>query len=337
MGRLTSDVPGRGSTSVWLKSFRSTQTGPVADRQKTGGAYYSPYEPETSLRCGVSHAFGGQEAGLSLLTGSHHLLGGPSFERSGLGGVDFSRNFTQEGGATLVGRDSRADTFRPGSQAATRPFCAHNGEGLSLQSFRVEESPEKAGSIRIRGVGQSELLGDGPGDMSSQVTRKGPTLKTVGTRGDGGGGGAEEAAKAGGDEVVQIADGDALPTDGAESDVDESPSRLERLYIKICSHPVYKFFSEGKRSPPHSTLHIGTDKHIPSFYSLENAVRMSYRKAVSTNNPPRSSLTKTGPSVLPVPVVWVLLSVFVFPADFSRLHAPYAASKLTSEVCPADR
>lgn len=259
----------------WLKSFRSTHTVGF-DRQRT---YYSPYERETSLHCGVSRAFGGQEAGLSLLAGSRQFGQAQSLDnnnsRQGVGGpgvgggnapVGWSRKFTCD--APLLRPDSGAETLKPCcNRLATRAPLAQNGDGLALQSFRVEESPEKATSFRIKGIGRNELVGgetggaggDGREGTSSthpsppSGVRKGFTLRPVGTRAD-----PDEGAPGGVDEIVQISDRDALPPEAAESDKGQRadrPSRLERIYNKICSHPVYKFFSEGK-SGSHLSIYL---------------------------------------------------------------------------------
>ncbi|PHJ22722.1 hypothetical protein CSUI_003430 [Cystoisospora suis] len=273
-GAAGSPPPHANAPLSWLKSYRSTHTVGL-DRQKT---YYSPYERETSLHCGVSRAFGGQEAGLSLLTGGSRPFGqahslennntnsnrqGPGAGAGGGGGaapaaVGWSRKFTCE--APLLRPDSGAETRKPCcNRLATRTHFAQNGDGLALQSFRVEESPEKATSFRIKGIAHRELIGGetggagGDGKEGTSSThpsppsagvRKGFTLRPVGTRAD-----PDEAGPGGVDDIVRICDRDALPPESDKGQRADKPSRLERIYNKICSHPVYKFFSEGDGIP----------------------------------------------------------------------------------------
>ncbi|PFH36394.1 3'5'-cyclic nucleotide phosphodiesterase domain-containing protein [Besnoitia besnoiti] len=197
-----------------------------------------------------SRAMRGLESGLSLLAVS------PS--QAGEKRANLSTKFS-----TLENPVARRDTAgEPVGRLASRPPGAQNGDAaLRVRSFSLDEEPDRTLSIKIRGVDEAELLGDAPAAPGPAAPA--PPSPDAGRAASLDAPGARKGCPAGGEGRDE-----ACTDEGASPGFHRGVGKLEALYIKLCKHPVYKFFSEEDRRYFDMAV-----TGIPCYFSSKNLER----------------------------------------------------------------
>nr|CEL65900.1 TPA: 3', 5'-cyclic nucleotide phosphodiesterase,putative [Neospora caninum Liverpool] len=204
--------------------------------------------------CTSPRVLRGLESGLSLLAvAASPQAAGPEKSRRNLSNkLSFETVRLDSRGGTVMGTASRAG----GSVV--------NGDGgLRIQSFGVEDEPDRLMSIKIRGVADSNFAAERSGSA-----KRGVPVRVEGSLVDGG----AELGRRATNEGLDLAEKNKERN--ATLEVDDTPwhhrgtGRLEALYLKWSKHSVYKFFSEEDRKYFDMAV-----TGIPCYFSSKNLER----------------------------------------------------------------